>query len=98
MENAKRTAKNLSSPLHRVDQFIGQRLKEQRENKNITQDDLASALRMPAQAIRLVEKGEAHISAQSLYEAGEVLDVPMMFFFEGYSETAPVARPRSLLN
>ena len=98
MENAKRTAKPLSSPLHRVDQFIGQRLKQQRESKNITQDDLANALRLPAQAIRLAEKGEAHISAQSLYEAGEVLDVPMMFFFEGYSETTPLARPRGLLN
>lgn len=84
MENAKPTSEHLSSPLHRVDQLIGQRLKQQRESMNITQDDLANALRLPARAIRLAEKGEAPIGAQSLYEAGEVLKVPMMFFFEGF--------------
>ncbi len=87
MENAKQTSTTLSSPLRRVDQFIGQRLKQQRESKNITLNDLASALRLPAQAIRLAEKGEAPIGALSLYEAGEVLEVPMMYFFEGYQET-----------
>lgn len=86
MENAKQTSKHVSSPLHRVDLLIGQRLKQQRESMNITQDDLANALRLPARAIRLAEKGEAPICALSLYEAGEVLEVPMMFFFEGYDK------------
>lgn len=87
MENVKQTSKHVSSPLHRVDQLIGQRLKQQRESKNITQNDLANALRLPARAIRLAEKGEAPIGALRLYEASEVLEVPMMFFFQGYDET-----------
>lgn len=88
MENEKQKSTELSSPLHRVDQIIGQRLKQQRESKNITQLDLANALCLPPHAIQLAENGEAPIAALSLYEAGEVLDVPILYFFQGFEETA----------
>lgn len=96
MENKNQTSKELSSPLRRVDQLIGQRLKQQRESKNITQLDLANALCLPPRAIQLAEKGEAPIAAQSLYEAGEVLDVPILYFFQGLEETAPAQPSTSL--
>jgi transcriptional regulator with XRE-family HTH domain len=69
---------------HRVDRFIGQRLRQQRETKNITQVDFANALCLPLRTIRRIEAGNESIGALSLYEAAQIAEVPVSFFFEGY--------------
>lgn len=69
-----------------VDAFVGQRLKEQRERNNITAEELAEALSLPAQKLKQIESGKESIGALSLYEAAQVVGVPVTFFFEGYNE------------
>lgn len=69
-----------------VDTFVGQRLKEQRELNNITADELATALSLPVQKLTQIESGRESIGALSLYEAAQVVGVPVTFFFEGYNE------------
>ena len=65
-----------------LDHLIGQKLGEQRARKNISRDELARALRLSTETIRLVEAGEAPLGALSLYEACEILEVSMMYFFQ----------------
>lgn len=71
---------------HAVDKFVGQRLKEQRERNKITAEELAAALSLPVQKLERIESGEESIGALSLYEAAQVVGVPVAFFFEGYNE------------
>ncbi|WP_282608289.1 helix-turn-helix domain-containing protein [Pelagibius sp. Alg239-R121] len=84
---------------HAVDQFVGRKLKHQREIKNISAEQLANALSLPVETIEKIESGRESIGALSLYEAAQVVDVPVTFFFEGYNEelaaeeTAKVATP-----
>lgn len=69
-----------------VDRFVGRRLKQQREHNNISAEELASALSLPVQKLRQIESGSESIGALSLYEAAQVVGVPVGFFFEGYNE------------
>ncbi len=71
-----------------MDHLIGQRLREQRLRRNISQDELARALRLSAETIRLAESGETALGALSLYEACEVLEVPMMYFFQDVDKSS----------
>lgn len=71
---------------HAVDQFVGQRLRQQRELKNISAEELAVALCLPVQMIQRIESGSESIGALSLYEAAQVVDVPVTYFFEGYHD------------
>ncbi len=69
-----------------VDQFVGRRLRQQRELKNISTEELATALCLPVQMIERIESGSESIGALSLYEAAQIVDVPVTYFFEGYHE------------
>ncbi len=74
---------------HAVDQFVGQRLRQQRELKNISAEELATALSLPVQMLESIESGTESIGALSLYEAAQVVDVPVTYFFEGYHDDLP---------
>ena len=69
-----------------VDQFVGRRLRQRRQTKNISVEELAAALCLPAQMIEEIESGRESIGALSLYEAAQVVDVPVTYFFEGYHD------------
>lgn len=71
---------------HAVDTFVGQRLKKQRECNNITAKELAAALSLSVHKLQQIESGRESIGALSLYEAAQVVGVPVTFFFEGYNE------------
>ncbi|TQV79210.1 helix-turn-helix domain-containing protein [Denitrobaculum tricleocarpae] len=69
-----------------VDTFVGQRLRQQREENNMSAEELAGALSLPVKKLEQIECGEESIGALSLYEAAQVVGVPVTFFFEGYNE------------
>ncbi len=75
---------------HVVDSFVGQKLKEQRERNKITVEELATALSLSVQKLQQIESGRESIGALSLYEAAQVVGVPVTFFFEGYNKE-PIA-------
>ena len=70
---------------HLTDVHVGRRLREARLAKGMTQTDLAIALGLSFQQVQKYEKGINRIGASRLWDICEVLDVAVVYFFEGLS-------------
>ncbi len=71
-----------------IDAEVGLRIRRRREELSITQDILAEKLRISHQELEKYEYGFEKISAGRLLHISEILDVPVMFFFENASDDA----------
>jgi transcriptional regulator with XRE-family HTH domain len=60
----------------------------------LTQQDLAAALGITYQQQHKYEQGINRISAARLYQASEVLGIPVGSFFDGFGEPEEKAPPR----
>ena len=72
--------------LKRIDWHVGQRLREARIFRGMSQQDLAVAIGLTFQQIQKYEKGSNRISASRLYQIGKVLKLKPAYFFEGLPE------------
>ena len=68
---------------HFVDVEIGHRVREARLSHNLTQTNLGNAIGVSFQQIQKYEKGTNRISGSRLWMIGNVLKVPVVYFFEG---------------
>ena len=62
------------------DSLIGQRLKELRKQKSMTQKDLANAIGVSAQQIQKYEKGQDRISFSRIYELSQYMNISIESF------------------
>ena len=69
-----------------VDIYVGTRMKGRRNLMNLSQTELAAVLGITFQQVQKYERGTNRISASRLYQLGQVLDVPVSFFFEKFDE------------
>ncbi len=69
--------------VHPVDKHVGNRLRQLRVLRGITQTALAERIGVAFQQIQKYEKGADRISAGRLWGISRVLDVPIASFFEG---------------
>ncbi len=72
--------------------FLGQRVRELRKHRLLTQDDLGQRAALSAKFIGEVERGEKSISIDSLYRVSVALQVPLWLL------TAVGTSPRSVPN
>ena len=70
---------------HLTDVHVGRRLREARLAKGMTQTDLAIALGVSFQQVQKHEKGMNRIGASRLWDICKILDVAVIYFFEGLS-------------
>lgn len=77
---------------HKVDRYVGSRIRLRRVQRGLSQGTLASRLGVSFQAVQKYESGEIRVSASRLYEIAEVLEVPPGFFFEGFPEMPSVEK------
>ena len=66
-----------------VDVHIGQRLRMCRKLAGLSQEQLAERLGVTFQQVQKYEKGTNRISASRLFNAAQLLSVPVSYFFEG---------------
>ena len=71
---------------HPVDVHVGQRLKQIRTLRRMSQTDVAKQLELSFQQIQKYEIGSNRIAASRLYELSKILDVPTSYFFEGLQD------------
>lgn len=64
----------------KIDLLIGERLKELRKIKNLTQEDVAEKLGVSFQQIQKYENGKNRISFSKLYELSNFMKIPMESF------------------
>lgn len=73
-----------------VDSHVGQRVRMRRTLLGLSQEKLGEAIGLTFQQVQKYERGSNRISAGTLYRLGQVLDVPVSFFFDCYD--APQGR------
>ena len=73
----------------RVDEHVGERIRERRTQMGLTQEHLANALSISYQQVQKYETGANRVSAGRLFEIAHRLEVGMGYFFEGLEPTAP---------
>jgi len=67
----------------RVDRHVGSRLRTRRTMLGMSQSTLAEAVGLTFQQVQKYERGTNRISASKLYQFGQIVGVPVAFFFEG---------------
>ena len=82
-----------------VDIYVGSRVRLRRTLLGLSQEKLGAALGLTFQQVQKYESGANRISASRLYEFGDVLSVPISYFFDGLSEDegdpVPVDKPEA---
>lgn len=68
---------------HPVDIHVGQRLKQLRILRGMTQTDVADGLSISFQQVQKYELGRNRISASKLFELAHILKVAPSYFFDG---------------
>lgn len=66
-----------------IDQYVGARIRMRRIMLGMSQERLGDAIGLTFQQIQKYEKGINRIGASRLQQVGQILNVPVEFFFEG---------------
>jgi transcriptional regulator with XRE-family HTH domain len=72
----------MSKLAKRVDDHVGERIRERRTMMGLTQEHLASALEISYQQVQKYETGANRVSAGRLYEIAQRLEVDVAYFFD----------------
>ncbi len=75
-----------------VDAHVGSRIRLRRTILGMSQKNLGDAIGLTFQQVQKYELGVSRVSAGMLWRLGQVLDVPVLFFFEDMAAGA-VERP-----
>lgn len=70
-----------------IDRHVGGQIKQRRGLIGYSQEKLADALGITFQQVQKYENGANRVGASRLFQIGQVLQVPVSFFFEGYGAT-----------
>lgn len=76
-----------------IDVHVGKRIHLRRLLMGMSQSDLGDALGLSFQQVQKYERGSNRVSASALYRLANRLDVPVSFFFEGFSNDPPLPSP-----
>ncbi len=72
-----------------IDVHVGKRLRLRRTLLGMSQERLGELLGLTFQQVQKYERGVNRIGSSRLYELGQILDVPISFFFDDMSDGAP---------
>jgi len=72
---------------NRIDVHVGGRLRQLRNYKGLTQEQLATSVGVTFQQVQKYERGTNRVGASRLYDFSKVLNVPVASFFEGAEKT-----------
>lgn len=79
------SSKRIANP---IDQYVGARIRMRRIMLGMSQERLGDAIGLTFQQIQKYEKGINRIGASRLQQVGNILNVPVEFFFEGAPSSA----------
>jgi transcriptional regulator with XRE-family HTH domain len=68
-----------------IDTHVGQRLRMRRSLLSMSQEKLGSAIGVSFQMVQKYERGDCRVGASRLMKIAQALQVPVAFFFEGFS-------------
>ena len=71
----------------RVDAYVGEKIRDRRTSLGLTQEHLATALRISYQQVQKYETGANRVSAGRLFEVARILESNVGYFFDGLDVT-----------
>jgi transcriptional regulator with XRE-family HTH domain len=74
-----------SNAPHPVDVHVGARVRLRRTMIGMSQEKLGDAIGLTFQQVQKYERGTNRMGSSRLYQVSRVLEVPVEYFFEGYS-------------
>jgi transcriptional regulator with XRE-family HTH domain len=72
-----------------IDIHVGKRLRLRRTLLGMSQERLGELLGLTFQQVQKYERGVNRIGSSRLYELGQILDVPISFFFDDMADGEP---------
>ena len=82
------TAKRSRAPAKTLDMHVGQRIRDKRNERSMSQTEVANALGVTFQQVQKYERGTNRVGASRLYDLSRILNVPVQIFFEGLENLA----------
>ena len=79
-----------------IDMHVGKRVCLRRTLIGISQEQLGTELNITFQQVQKYERGANRISASRLWDIGQILDVPISYFFDDMSEDTMKSSPRRI--
>jgi transcriptional regulator with XRE-family HTH domain len=80
-----------------IDVHVGSRIRLRRTLLGISQATLAEAIGLTFQQVQKYEKGANRVSSSRLYDLGQILDVPLSYFFDEMSAGVSAQSPSGLM-
>ena len=80
-----------------IDVHVGRRVRLRRTLLGLNQTQLGEGLGLTFQQIQKYERGTNRISASKLYQLTRILDVPMLYFFDGLDEGGKASQSDDIL-
>lgn len=77
-----------------VDMHVGKRVRLRRTLLGMSQEQLGTELNITFQQVQKYERGANRISASRLWDIGQILDVPINYFFDDMTENTMQSSPR----
>lgn len=85
-------AKRSRTQAKTLDAHVGQRIRDKRNERGMSQTEVANALGVTFQQVRKYERGTNRVGASRLYDLSRILNVPVQIFFEGLENQADTLR------
>ncbi len=80
-------------PPHPMDIHAGSKLRARRLLLGMSQEALGNKVGVTFQQVQKYERGTNRLSVSRVYEMSKALEVPVDYFFDGFSENAKHAQP-----
>ena len=77
-----------------VDLHVGKRVRLRRTLLGMSQEQLGTELNITFQQVQKYERGANRVSASRLWDIGQILDVPINYFFDDMTENTMRSSPR----
>jgi transcriptional regulator with XRE-family HTH domain len=71
-----------------VDAYVGSRIRDRRDDLNLSQSDLGQRADLSFQQVQKYERGANRISASRMHQFAGILGVDIPYFFDGLDEEA----------
>ena len=78
-----------------IDVHVGKRLRLRRTLLGMSQERLGELLGLTFQQVQKYERGANRIGSSRLFELGQILDVPISFFFDDMPQSGGIAGRRT---
>lgn len=86
-------AKRSLAQANTVDTYVGQRIRDKRNERGMSQTEVANAIGVTFQQVQKYERGTNRVGASRLFDLSRILSVPIQYFFAGLNnQSTPIEK------